>query len=218
MPTPSPDPTVYVVMQGQESAWSNPAMTAIVSVALGALLTFLVQWMLSGRQARHEVTKEDRESRRSLYVRVALAFDQINHMILEWIRLDLDGKTGEDVDRVRAGRGLAEAMNVMTALASEVEITGHPVLAEFLHSVASRDNLPTDERGHNQLISDVTSDEWETFRRKLLHQRRDAVALMRVDIEALSGRLAPWPIRAFWAWRARRDRSEEGNSVEAGVA
>ncbi|MEV0949686.1 hypothetical protein [Promicromonospora sp. NPDC050249] len=192
-------------------------MTAIVSVALGALLTFLVQWMLSGRQARHEVAKEDRESRRSLYVRVALAFDQINHLILEWIRLDLEGKAGEDADRVRTGYGLAEAMNLMTALASEVEITGHPVLAEFLHDVASRENLPLDEHGHNRLISDVTSDEWEDFRRKLLHQRGNAVALMRVDIEALSGRLAPWPIRAIWAWRARRALREAGSTAETGV-
>lgn len=209
MSTPSPAPTIYVVMQDQGGGfWSNTAavslLAALLSVALGAFLTARAQRWHARALDQQQVARENREVRRGLYVRVALTFDRMNHLLLEWIRLDQDAPSGpKSEEKQRAGEELRDTLNRMTALATEVEISGSPDLAGLLHGVASRPNFPRRPDGHNLLIEDISADEWEEFRTRLQDQRGQANDLMRFDLATLSGQVPPLWLRIAWSLTSR---------------
>lgn len=217
MPSPSPAPTIYVVMQDQGGGgfWSNTAavslLAALLSVALGAFLTARSQRRHARALDQQQVARENREVRRGLYVRVALTFDKLNHLILEWIRLDAPADANE---RQRVGNDLRDTLNHLSALATEVEVSGSHALARLLHRVASRPNFPKGSDGHNRYIQDLSAEEWEEFRTRLLGQRGEATDLMNFDLAVLSQERPSFWRRLFWS--LQEDRAIRTRAAEPG--
>lgn len=219
MPTPSPTPTVFVVMERSGGFWDNQALVTLAAVFVGGLISYLAQRAHAKREYERELAKEFREVRRGLYARVALTFDSLNHLILEWRRLDdiaSRSRTKANREKEQVGLALVEKMNDMTALATEVGISGRIDIADFLHSVASRGNIPggIDDEEDYRDIQGISSSDWEEFRQRLLVQREDAYMAMREDLEFLGMNVPAWmkPL-AFIA--AMRDRRRERRNAES---